>query len=185
MRIMNEEKLQMMLMFIKQYARDNNGAAPSLTTIMENLKMAKSTTYRYILELEKRGVISYKGKRTLESSQQRKMKCNCCRIPLVGKIICGSPDVQEEHIDSYMALPEEWLDGDCFLLEAYGDSMIDIGIDEGDLILVKKTEFPTDGDVVVSEHCEDLEYLNKSESTLKKYADNIDNKCDSIILDLY
>ena len=58
MRIMNEEKLQMMLMFIKQYARDNNGAAPSLTTIMENLKMAKSTTYRYILELEKRGVIS-------------------------------------------------------------------------------------------------------------------------------
>lgn len=38
---------------------------------------------------------------------------------------------------------------------------------------------------LVSEHCEDLEYLNKSESTLKKYADNIDNKCDSIILDLY
>lgn len=45
---------------------------------------------------------------------------------------------------------QEWVDGECFLLEAYGDSMVDIGIDEGDLILVKKTETAGTGDVVVA-----------------------------------
>jgi repressor LexA len=75
-------------------------------------------------------------------------------------IICGTPDEQEEHITGYLAVPEEWVDGECFLLEAYGDSMVDIGIDEGDLILVKKTETASTGDVVVA--------LTETGNTLKR-----------------
>ena len=74
MRVMSEEKLQKLAEFIKQYARDNNGASPCLSDIMDHMGMVKSTAYRYILELERRGVVSYSGKRTLESEQQRKMK---------------------------------------------------------------------------------------------------------------
>ena len=160
MRVMSEEKLNKLAEFIKQYARENNGASPGLTDIMEYMGMVKSTAYRHILELEKRGVVSYSGKKTLESSQQRRMRCNFCRIPKVGMIVCGTPDEQEEHITGYLAVPEEWVDGECFLLEAYGDSMVDIGIDEGDLILVKKTETASSGDVVVA--------LTETGNTLKR-----------------
>lgn len=150
MRVMSEEKLQKLAEFIKQYARDNNGASPGLSDIMDHMGMVKSTAYRYILELERRGVVSYSGKRTLESEQQRKMKCGFRRIPRVGMIVCGTPDEQEQHITGYLAVPEEWIDGECFILEAFGDSMTDIGVDEGDLILVKKTATANSGDVVVA-----------------------------------
>lgn len=160
MRVMSEEKLQRLAEYIKQYARDNNGASPVLSDIMEYMGMVKSTAYRHILELEKRGVISYSGKKTLESAQQRKMRCGFCRIPRVGMIVCGTPDEQEEYVNGYLAVPEEWVDGECFLLEAYGDSMVDIGIDRGDLILVKKTETANSGDVVVA--------LTENGNTLKR-----------------
>ena len=88
------------------------------------------------------------------------MRCGFRRIPIVGRVICGSPDEQEEYVSGYLAIPEEWIDGECFLLRAYGDSMIDIGIEEDDLILVKKAETASDGDVVVA--------LTENGNTLKR-----------------
>jgi GNAT superfamily N-acetyltransferase len=65
---------------------------------LKDMGMVKSSAYRYLLELEKRGIISYKGKRTLESPLQRKMKCSFRSIPLLGRITCGTPDEQEEYV---------------------------------------------------------------------------------------
>ena len=73
MRVMSEEKLQKLARYIDQYARDNNGESPSLSDIMDYMGMVKSTAYRHVVELEKRGIISYNGKKTLSSSVQRKM----------------------------------------------------------------------------------------------------------------
>ena len=150
MRTVNQEKVERLAAFVNQYARDNNGSSPSLSEIMEYMSMSRSTAYRYILELEKRGLVSYSGKNTLETELQRKMRCGFKRIPIIGQIVCGSPDEQEEHVSGYLAIPEEWIDGECFLLRAYGDSMIDIGIEKDDLILVKKTCTAEDGEVVVA-----------------------------------
>ena len=60
MRVMNEEKLQKLADFIKQYARDNNGESPSLADIMEYMGMVKSTAYRHILDFPIRGKIRWK-----------------------------------------------------------------------------------------------------------------------------
>lgn len=160
MRKMSEEKLQKLADFINQYPRENNGDSPSLTDIMNYMDMVKSTAYRHILELEKRGAVSYTGKRTLSTPLQQKMNVMYRRIPIVGMIVCGTPDEQEEHITGYLAVPEEWIEGECFLLEAYGDSMVDIGIDKGDLVLVQKTETADDGKVVVA--------LTEDGNTLKR-----------------
>ena len=160
MRTMNQEKIERLAGFINQYARDNNGSSPRLSEIMKYMSMSKSTAYRYILELEKRGLVSYCGKKTLETELQRKMRCGVKRIPIVGRIVCGSPDEQEEHVSGYLAIPEEWLDGECFLLRAYGDSMIDIGIEKDDLILVKRTETAENGEVVIA--------LTENGNTLKR-----------------
>lgn len=160
MRTMNQEKVERLAGFINQYARENNGASPSLSEIMEYMSMSKSTAYRYILELEKRGLVSYSGKKTLETELQRKMRCGFKRIPIIGQIVCGSPDEQEEHVSGYIAVPDEWIDGECFLLRSYGDSMIDIGIEKDDLILVKKTSTAENGAVVVA--------LTEDGNTLKR-----------------
>ena len=160
MRLMSEEKLKKLAEYINHYARNNNGDSPGLVDIMEYMGMVKSTAYRYIQELDKRGIVSYTGKNTLSSPLQRKMNVMFRRIPVVGMIVCGTPEEQEEHITGYLAVPEEWIDGECFLLEAYGDSMIDIGIDKGDLVLVKKTETANNGDVVVA--------LTEEGNTLKR-----------------
>ena len=56
MRSMNENKLTELAEYIKTYARENNGEAPRLAHIMSHMNMAKATAYRYVLELEKRGV---------------------------------------------------------------------------------------------------------------------------------
>ncbi len=160
MRTMDQEKVKKLTEFINQYARDNNGSSPSLSAIMEYMGMSRSTAYRYILELEKRGLVSYSGKNTLQTKLQCKMRCGFKRIPIIGQIVCGSPDEQEEHISHYLAIPEEWIEGECFLLRAYGDSMIDIGIEKGDFILVKKTCTAEDGEVVVA--------LTEEGNTLKR-----------------
>ena len=160
MRTRNEESLQKLAEFIKQYTRENNGEAPSLADMTEYMGFSKGTTYNYLIELNKRGEIFYSGKRTLETNLQRKMRCEFRRIPIIGRVICGSPDEQEEHVSAYLAIPTEWIDGECFLLRAYGDSMIDIGIEEDDLILVKRTEIAQNGDVVVA--------LTENGNTLKR-----------------
>ena len=80
MRTMNQEKVERLADFINQYARDNNGSSPSLSEIMEYMSMSRSTAYRYILELEKRGLVSYSGKNTLQTELQRKMRCGFKKI---------------------------------------------------------------------------------------------------------
>ena len=88
------------------------------------------------------------------------MKVTSRKVPVVGRVICGTPDEQEEYVTGYLAVPEEWLEGECFILEAYGDSMVDIGIYDGSLILVKKTSTADNGDVVVA--------LTENGTTLKR-----------------
>ena len=65
-------------------------------------------------------------------------KYGSVKVPIYGSVICGSPEEEEQQNPEYLALPEEWISGDCFLLRAKGDSMTDIGVDDGDLVLVKR-----------------------------------------------
>ena len=160
MRTMNHQKIAELVEFITCYARSNNGYSPTLSEIMEYMGMSRATAYRYILELEKRGLVSYSGKNTLKISLQSKMRSGFKRIPIVGQIVCGSPDEQEEYVSSYLAIPEEWVDGECFLLRAYGDSMVDIGIEKGDLVLAKRACEAENGAVVVA--------LTEDGNTLKR-----------------
>lgn len=160
MRRMNEDQIRDLATFIQQYARDRNGASPSLTEITAMMGTSKSTAYRYVLELERRGLASYSGRNTLETKLQQKMKCGYQKVPIAGQIICGSPEEQEEYISGYLALPQEWVEGDCYLLKAHGSSMVDIGICEGDLILVKKVDEAENGQIVVA--------LTEDGNTLKR-----------------
>lgn len=58
------------------------------------------------------------------------------RVPLVGRIACGQPITAEENIEDYMDVPKGKLVDFCLLCE--GDSMIDAGIDDGDVVYIRK-----------------------------------------------
>ncbi len=160
MKTINESKLDCLSAFIKNFMLAGNGRAPSLDEMAQGTGISRTTVYHYLQELDRRGVIRYSGKNTLQINGERYKKSSTIRVPILGAVICGSPEEQEERIEGYVAIPEEWVDGECFLLRAYGDSMIDIGVDEGDLVLVKKTYDAMDGQVVVA--------LVDNQTTLKR-----------------
>ena len=161
MKRMNEEKLNQMAEFIHRYIRENNCESPKFKEILEYMNMTNSVGYRYLTTLRDRGIIQYSGKDTLGIKGQEEMKTAFRRVAIVGAIVCGSPEDNRQEIQGYVAIPEEWLDGDCYLLRATGDSMVDIGIDEGDLVLIKRAQEAYDGQVVA--------VLTDEGTTLKRF----------------
>lgn len=164
MRVFDREKLDRMEKFIRDYMRTNNGVVPKLPEIMEYMDMSKATAYRYLMKLNDEGKVEYNGKGTMKPSEMTDYtrKFGSVKIPIYGSIICGTPEEEEQHNDGYLAIPEEWVDGECFLLRARGDSMVDIGVNEKDLVLVKKTNEALDGQVVVA--------LTENGNTLKRLS---------------
>ncbi|HUG08600.1 MAG TPA: transcriptional repressor LexA [Acidimicrobiia bacterium] len=70
-------------------------------------------------------------------------------VPVLGRIAAGTPILAAEHVDEFMPLPTELVgDGPVFLLEVKGDSMVDAGIHEGDLVAVHKQSDARDGEIV-------------------------------------
>ena len=168
MKIMNEEKLREMERFIRDYIRENNGSSPKFSEILEYMGMSKSVGYRYLTTLRDRGIINYKGRETLSVNGQEGMKSNSKRTAVYGYIPCGAPEDYREEAEEHLALPEEWTDGECYLLRTTGNSMGDIGIDSGDLVLVKVATTARDGQVVVA--------LTEDGTTLKRYKVGADGR---------
>lgn len=72
-------------------------------------------------------------------------------IPIVGRVAAGNPVLAQENIEDYCELPAEFFRPRAdYLLRVTGDSMIDIGIFDGDLLAVHSTPVASDGDVVVA-----------------------------------
>lgn len=83
-------------------------------------------------------------------------------VPVLGRIAAGTPILAAEQVDDVMTLPTELVgDGPVFLLEIKGDSMIDAGIHEGDLVAVKKQPDARDGEIVAC-------LVNGEEATIKR-----------------
>ncbi|MBQ8372620.1 MAG: repressor LexA [Clostridia bacterium] len=162
MKRMNEEKLKQMLAYIKGYIAENNGVSPKFSEILEYMQMSNSVAYRYLTTLRDRGLIEYNGRDSLSIAGQERMRTRFRRVPVLGAIPCGLPEEHEELVEGYVALPDEWLDGDCYLLRADGDSMTGAGIDDGDLVLIKKTTISQTGRIVVA-------LVDGTDTTLKRY----------------
>ena len=72
-------------------------------------------------------------------------------LPLLGEIAAGGPMLAEEHVEDYVAVPPPLSrGGEEFLLRVKGDSMINAGILEGDLVVVRRQQDARNGDIVVA-----------------------------------
>ncbi len=72
-------------------------------------------------------------------------------VPLVGDVAAGTPILAEENITDTFTLPTDIVGDDpSFLLSVHGDSMIDVGINDGDYVVVKEQPVADNGDIVVA-----------------------------------
>lgn len=167
MRSKNEQTLSAILTLINDcYFQE--GTYPSLQQIANAVGLSTTQTYRYVDELIKRGEIDKKGKfGDLQTKEIANTICNNNRLPIVGEIACGGPILAEENIESYVTFSKELLgSGKFFILRAKGYSMINAGINDGDLVIVRQQETAEIGQIVVA--------LIGNEATLKRYY--LDNK---------
>ena len=87
-------------------------------------------------------------------------------VPVLGRIAAGTPILAAEHVDEVMTLPTQLVgEGPVFLLEVKGDSMIDAGIHEGDLVAIHKQPDARDGEIVAA-------LIDGEEATVKRLQRN-------------
>ena len=87
---------------------------------------------------------------------------NTRKVPVLGRIAAGAPILAAEHVEDVMTLPTDLVgDGPVFLLEVKGDSMIDAGIHEGDLVAIHKQPDARDGEIVAA-------LIDGEEATVKR-----------------
>lgn len=162
MRSKNENTLKAILDYINEWYYTNNDY-PTLDQIAIGVNTSKATAYRYIEELIERGEIEKSSRfGNLVTKNIAKNLQQTDRIPIVGEIACGSPILAEENIEAYVTFSRELLGGGkFFILRAKGDSMINAGINDGDLVIVRQQETADEGQIVVA--------LINDEATLKRY----------------
>ena len=144
--------------FVSDYT-DSNGISPTMQEVAAGVGSSKATVQRYIAQLCDDGILDYSGYRTMTST---KTKAAAIRVPVLGTIACGIPKFAEENIEEYVRLPVALFGkGNFFILRAYGDSMIEAGIDNGDLVLIRQQNYADEGQIVVA--------LMEDEATLKRF----------------
>jgi repressor LexA len=142
--------------FLVQYV-DERGYPPTVREIGEAVGLASpSTVHAHLANLERAGLLRRDPTkpRALELlGRERNVAplepaADVQRLPLVGQVAAGAPLLAEENVDEYIAVPET-IGGD-FLLRVRGDSMIEAGILDGDIVVVRQQQDAVNGDIVVA-----------------------------------
>ena len=144
---------------------NENGYAPSVRDIGSSLGIkSTSSVHLYLHNLEAKGYI--------EQDAGKKRTLRICapyanvqgRVPLLGQVTAGMPILALENFDGYVDLP--WTSGkyqsdELFALKVKGESMIEAGIFDGDIVIVKKGSYAENGQIVVA--------LIEDEATVKTF----------------
>lgn len=162
MRTKNLDLMEQILKFIEKYY-SINGRSPTIREIADALQISKSCVGEYLNEMvSKKLIINNGGSRGIMTMKMAKTNNSVSNLPVVGSIACGSPLLAEENIECYIPIPKEFLgNGEFFILQANGDSMIDAGINNRDYVIIRKQETAEQGQIVVA--------LIDNEATLKRY----------------
>lgn len=135
----------------------NKGYPPSVRDICQavNLK-STSSVHAHLESLEKNGYIRRDPtkSRTIEiiDDNFNLSRREVVNIPLLGQVAAGQPLLAVENITEYFPIPSEYMPGgeEVFMLKVKGDSMINMGIYEGDQIIVRKQNTASNGEVIVA-----------------------------------
>jgi repressor LexA len=151
------DRQQQIWNYLVEYV-DRHGYPPTVREIGEQVGLASpSTVHAHLANLERAGLLKRDPTkpRALELLGRERRDAEAAapigdavRLPLIGEIAAGGPLLAAENIEEYLALPKS-TKGD-FLLRVKGDSMIEAGILDGDLVIVQRAQDARNGEIVVA-----------------------------------
>jgi repressor LexA len=165
--------------FLVEYV-DAHGYPPTVREIGDAVGLASpSTVHAHLANLERAGLLRRDpskpraleliGRRREEESAVEELP----RLPLVGRIAAGGPLLAEENVEDRIAVPEPLGRNADFLLRVTGDSMVEAGILDGDVVVVRRQDDARGGDVVVALVGEDE---SADEATVKTFHRESDGR---------
>lgn len=141
-----------------------NGYPPSVREIGAAVGLKSTASVHYHLkELENQGLIETDENKNRTISLVGGTQKKKGQIPLLGVVTAGLPILAVEHIDGYIPWDGE---SDCFALRVRGESMIEAGILDGDIVVVRPQQDARNGDIVVA--------LLDDEATVKRFSHTAD-----------
>ena len=158
----SHENQQRILEFIKSEIEEK-GYPPSVREICAAVGLrSTSTVHAHLNHLEEQGLIRRDSTKPRALEVMDGTLARGRSVPLVGRVTAGQPILAVENIEDYLVLPQSMLGkDDLFCLRVQGESMIDIGILDGDIVVLRKQDAADNGDIVVAMTPED-------EATLKR-----------------
>jgi len=145
-----------------------DGQSPSIREIAAAVNLKSTSSVQHHLDnLIKKGLLSKRANLSRSISNNKKL-INFKTIPVVGEISAGTPLLAEENKIGEIPIVEEKYNKDLFALKISGDSMIEAGIFDGDIVVIDKNIEPKNGDIGAF-------MINETEATVK-YLDTISGK---------
>jgi repressor LexA len=140
-----------MALYIEQQY-EKHGYPPTLNEIAEHMGLtSKSNIFRQLQQLVSEGRLINNRGRYVPASLNDNQPSNVVSVPILGAVAAGSPILAEESLDGYVSYLPRFGDGnDLFALKIKGESMVDAGIFDGDIVVVQKTPVSRNGDIVVA-----------------------------------
>jgi repressor LexA len=151
--------------FIRQVTRVRS-YPPSVREIGEAVGLSSSSTvHNHLNQLERRGLIRRDPSKSrtvqlVEGVAREEKRRNAVAVPLVGHVAAGTPILAEQNIEDHVMLSPEFAEEGWFALRVRGDSMINAGILDGDMVIVKPQQDAPDGTIIVA--------LVEDEATVKR-----------------
>jgi repressor LexA len=156
--MMLTDRQQQIWNYLVEYV-DAHGYPPTVREIGEEVGLASpSTVHAHLANLERAGLLRRDPTkpRALELIGREREGAGTApaeapgstRLPLIGEIAAGAPLLAEQNIEDYLTFPSST--GGDFLLRVRGESMIEAGILDGDLVIVRKSEDARNGEIVVA-----------------------------------
>ncbi|MAE33174.1 MAG: repressor LexA [Actinobacteria bacterium] len=145
-----------------------DGQSPSVREIAAAVNLKSTSSVQHHLDnLIKKGLLSKRANLSRSISNNKKL-INFKTIPVVGEISAGTPLLAEENKIGEIPIVEDKYNKDLFALKVSGDSMIEAGIFDGDIVVVDKNIEPKNGDIGAF-------MINETEATVK-YLDTLSGK---------
>ncbi|MHB0970261.1 MAG: transcriptional repressor LexA [Thermoanaerobaculia bacterium] len=157
------ERQRDILSFIRDF-RKKNGVAPTHREICDAFGFSSyGTVYKHLSLLEKKGLIrrDWNQKRGVELVEDDQPDAEARQLPFLGYIAAGQPIEVIASNESIAVPPHLTSRGENFVLKVRGDSMIDDGVYDGDLVIITRRERADNGEMVVA--------MVNGEVTLKRF----------------
>lgn len=133
-----------------------DGFAPTIRDIQSNVGIkSTSTVHAYLERLEEKGYINREGgkSRSVRLGGAKAQNRQSTKVPILGKVTAGMPILAVENFEGYIDFPlmnHAYSYNELFALRVSGESMIEAGILDGDIVVIKKEQYAENGQIVVA-----------------------------------